>query len=220
MPRLSEEAKEERRERVLAGARRCFATHGYEGATVARLEEEIGLSRGAIFNWFPSKADLFLELAARDNDRVSRIWIEHGLEATIRALLDEDPEWLGVYLGFAHRLRTDTTFRQRWKDRAPQELEQQIIGQMRSQQAAGELRSDLDPEQIGRFLGVVFDGLVMQRAAGFEPPTDVVLGLVRDALGPATGRGGSQDAALATARESGLRRGPIPAPSVGSDRKV
>jgi hypothetical protein len=79
-------------------------------------------------------------------------------------------------------LRTDAAFRQRWKDRAPQELEQQIIGQMRAQQEAGELRADLDPEQIGRFLGVIFDGLVMQRAAGFEPPTDVVLGLVRDAL--------------------------------------
>ena len=37
--------------------------HGYEGATVARLEQEIGLSRGAIFNYFPSKDALFVELA-------------------------------------------------------------------------------------------------------------------------------------------------------------
>ena len=54
------------------------------------------------------------------------------------------------------------------------------------QQTAGELRADLDPMQIGRFLGVVLDGLVMQRAAGFDPPTDVVLGLLHDALAPGT----------------------------------
>src|SRR5215211_9432461 len=53
MPRLTETEKETRRRRVLDGARRCFAHHGYEGATVVRLEAEIGLSRGAIFNWFP-----------------------------------------------------------------------------------------------------------------------------------------------------------------------
>ena len=39
MPKISDERKAERREQILAGARRCFAKHGYEGATVARLEE-------------------------------------------------------------------------------------------------------------------------------------------------------------------------------------
>ena len=57
MPKISEERKAERREQILVGARRCFAEHGYEGATVALLEAEIGLSRGAIFNYFPSKED-------------------------------------------------------------------------------------------------------------------------------------------------------------------
>ncbi len=186
MPRITEEAKQERRERILAGARRCFARYGYEGATVVRLEQETGLSRGAIFNWFGSKDDLFLELAARDNERLSRIWIDEGLDATFRALLDEDPDWLGVYLSVAHRLRTDPAFRERWQQRAqaPQALLQQIVERMRREQAAGALRDDLEPEAIGRFLGVVFDGVVIQRAAGFDPGLDVVRALVRDALAP------------------------------------
>ncbi len=65
MPKISDERKTERREQILAGARRCFAENGYEGATVARLEEATGLSRGAIFNYFASKEDLFVELAVR-----------------------------------------------------------------------------------------------------------------------------------------------------------
>ena len=63
MPKITTERRTERREEILDGARRCFAEHGYEGATVTKLEREIGLSRGAIFNYFSSKDDLFLELA-------------------------------------------------------------------------------------------------------------------------------------------------------------
>src|SRR5262245_39585940 len=98
MPRITEEARRERIERVLEGARRCFARHGYEGATVARLEQEIGLSRGAIFNWFPSKEELFVELARRDNERLLTLFAEQGFAALVRTLVAEDPDWLAVYL--------------------------------------------------------------------------------------------------------------------------
>jgi len=188
VPKISEEAKEERRERILAGARRCFARYGYEGATVVKLEEEIGLSRGAIFNWFSTKEDLFLELAARDNNRMNAIWIERGLEPTIRAILEEDPDWLGVYLDVVHRLRTDPSFRERWDQRAPKEQENRIVARMQDEQAAGELRADVDPQEIGKFLGVVFDGLAVQRAAGYEPPLESLLGFLRDALRPVKDR--------------------------------
>ena len=184
MPKISEEAKAERIEQILAGARRCFARHGYEGATVVRLEREIGLSRGAIFNWFPRKEDIFLELATRDNDRINRLWVEEGLETAIRGVLDEDPDWLGVYLGVAHRLRTDPAFRERWTARERPEEKQKLIERMRSDQELGLLRGDLEPEEIGQFLGVIFDGLVLHRAAGFDPPLESVLALVKETLAP------------------------------------
>jgi len=155
MPKLSEEAKHERRERILAGSRRCFARFGYEGATVARLEHETGLSRGAIFNWFPSKEALFLELAAQENTRLLELIVAEGFEGFVHAVSKEDADWLAVYLEFGRRLRT-----------------------------SAELRDDLTPDEIGKFLGVVFDGMVTQRALGFEaPPPDLVVALIRDAVG-------------------------------------
>jgi len=188
VPKISEEAKTERRERILAGARRCFARHGYNGATVVRLEQEIGLSRGAIFNWFATKEDLFLELATRDNDRINTIWVERGLEDTVRAIVEEDPDWLGVYLDVVHRLRTDPSFRERWDQRMPKEQENEIVARMKQEQAAGHLRADLEPEQIGKFLGVLFDGLAVQRAAGYDPPLEVLLQLVTETLAPVRAR--------------------------------
>jgi len=184
VPKISEAARADRIEQILGGARRCFARYGYEGATVVRLEHEIGLSRGAIFNWFPKKEDIFLELATRDNWRINQLWIDEGFEAAIRAVLDEDPDWLGVYLGVAHRLRTDAPFRERWAARERPEGKEQLIARMRRDQEAGLLRDDLKPEEIGQYVGVILDGLVMHIAAGFAPPLESVLALAKDTLAP------------------------------------
>lgn len=183
MPKLNEEAKRERVERVLAGARRCFARYGYEGATVARLEEEIGLSRGAIFNWFPSKEELFVELARRDNDRMLELFADEGFGALVRRLTEEDADWLAVYLEFGRRLRADDTFRERWKDRATPELRERVDARLDTERESGVVRTDVTREQIGRFLGLVLDGIVVQRGFGFDAPDpDVVVRLVEDAL--------------------------------------
>src|SRR5262245_66142371 len=106
MPKISEERKSARRDQILEGARRCFAEYGYEGTTVSKLENEIGLSRGASFNYFPSKEDLFVELAVRDSARMSDVWINEGLEAGVREVMERDRAWLAVYLARCRRLRT------------------------------------------------------------------------------------------------------------------
>jgi TetR/AcrR family transcriptional regulator, transcriptional repressor of aconitase len=188
VPRLSETEKEARRRHVLDGARRCFARHGYEGATVVRLEEEIGLSRGAIFNWFPSKQDLFLALAAEDNERLHSLFASGGFEALLVTIIQDDPDWLAVYFEFGRRLKADSGLRERWKEIAPPEARERSKAWIGSAQAAGELRSDVDGDDIGRFLGVIVDGIVAQRAFGFDPPdTELVLRLTSDAIGGAAG---------------------------------
>jgi AcrR family transcriptional regulator len=185
MPKISIEKRTARREQILAGARRCFAEHGYEGATVARLEEEIGLSRGAIFNYFSSKEDLFVELAVQDSARLSELWINEGLEAILRAILELDPAWLNVNLELIRRVRTDVSFRKRIEER-----QQAFIPVNRARveeaQREGELRDDLEPREIGAFVNLVLNGLALQRASGEEPPPiELVLRLLEDAIGGA-----------------------------------
>ena len=185
MPKISEERKAKRREQILEGARRCFAEHGYEGATVVKLEREIGLSRGAIFNYFPSKEDLFLELAARDTKRVSEVFLDQGLEGVLHEILDFDPSWLSVYLELVRRARTDPAFRTRLEDR---ETEFVLANRARVEEAqrAGEIRDDLDPKSLGIFVNLVLHGLMVQRATGEDPPPiGLVLGLLEDAIGGA-----------------------------------
>ena len=169
MPKISDEAKQARREAILDAARRCFAEHGYEGATVARLEAGTGLSRGAIFNYFESKEQLFLVLADRDAERFAQQLLEVGFEEVLRTLLAEDPAWLGVYLELARRMRTDESFRERWSQRAP-DAEQRIEKRLRALQEAGELRDDVGWRTLARFMSIVADGVAIRRATGH--PTD------------------------------------------------
>ena len=184
MPKISQARREERQEQILEGARRCFAEHGYEGATVVRLEEVIGLSRGAIFNYFPSKEELFLELAVRDSRRMSDIWINEGLEAIVREVVELDPAWLAVYLELFRRVRTDPEFCRRLEERqkavAPANRER-----IEDAQRDGEFRDDIGAKEIGTFVNLVLNGLALMRAGGEElPSTDLVLTLLRDAIGP------------------------------------
>jgi AcrR family transcriptional regulator len=190
MPKISEERKSARREQILEGARRCFAEHGYEGATVARLEAEIGLSRGAIFNYFSSKEDLFLELSMRDSKLMSQVWLEEGLEGVVRVVVELDPAWLGVYLELFRRVRTDAEFRARIEARNEQ-LAPANRARIEEAQRSGEFRDDLGAKEIGTFVNLVLNGLALMRAGGEDlPKTDLVLGLLRDAIGARPGRRG------------------------------
>jgi len=185
MPKVSEDHREQRRSQIAAGARRAFAAHGYHGATVEVLEREIGLSRGAIFNYYPTKLDLFVALAQEDQGRLLALWVEGGYEAVVRHVVEDDPEWLGVYLDASRMLRTDPELRERWRTLNP-EGQAQLEEWFRRLQAEGVVRDDLPMETTGRFLGIVFDGLAVQQAARFGAPIDAegTIELLRSALAP------------------------------------
>jgi AcrR family transcriptional regulator len=65
MPKTSAAAKEARQEQILNAAVRCFARKGYYATTVEDLVAETGLSRGALYLYFPNKEVLYLALSDR-----------------------------------------------------------------------------------------------------------------------------------------------------------
>ena len=59
---LMQERLTENRERILIAARKLIARGGFRAASVAAVAREVGFSTGAIYRYFPAKADLFVEL--------------------------------------------------------------------------------------------------------------------------------------------------------------
>jgi len=182
MPKVTEDQLAARRAQILAAARRAFARHGYEGATVKVLEAETGLSRGAIFHHYRDKEALFLALAEDDAARTAAVVADAGLVQVMRDLRDKDAGWLGVQLEVRRRLRTDPAFAASWAERQAA-VDTAAAARLERQRAAGVVRDDVPVALLVDFLRLVLDGLVSSMAAGM--PTDHldgVLDLVEDAV--------------------------------------
>jgi len=175
VPKVSQDHLDARRRQILDGARQCFARHGYEGATVRRMEEATGLSRGAIFHHFRDKDALFLALAQEEAQRMADVVAAQGLVQVMRELLahPEERDWLGTRLEVARRLRTDAEFRAGWAERAA-EITAATRARLERQRAAGKVRDDVDAGVLTGYLELVLDGLVAH----------VAMGLPADHLGP------------------------------------
>lgn len=187
MPRVSQDHLAARRKQILDAARGCFVRHGYEGATVRRLEEATGLSRGAIFHHFADKESLFLALARQDARRMALVVAEEGLVQVMRDAVAGDgvpgtAEWLGTRLEVTRRLRTDVAFRARWAEQSA-ELSRAIRIRLAWQRDAGKVRDDVPLDVLGGYLELVLEGVLAHLATGL-PADDLapVLDLVESAV--------------------------------------
>lgn len=62
------------RARLRGAARGEFAARGVAGASVDRIAEGAGYSRGAFYSNYPSKRELLLEISIEDNEREIALW--------------------------------------------------------------------------------------------------------------------------------------------------
>ena len=171
MPKVSDDHLAARRREILDGARHCFAEYGYDGATVKRIEESTGLSRGAIFHHFRDKEALFLALASEDAEKMADVAAQEGLVQVMRDMLErpQDFDWLGTRLEIARKLRTDPTFRAAWAERSA-ELEKATLDRLERGRKTGRLRDDVPTQVLLDYLDLVLDGLITRLASG--RPTD------------------------------------------------
>ncbi len=167
MPKVSEQDLVQRRREILDSARRCFAESGYDGATVARLEEATGKSRGAIFHHFGSKEGLFLALAEEDAERMAEVTAAAGLVEVMRDVIAHPGRhgWLGTRLEIVRRLRTDGDFRAHWLEHQAR-LDEAVLARLQASADAGTLRDDVPPETMQLLLEIVLDGVITRIASG------------------------------------------------------
>jgi AcrR family transcriptional regulator len=110
------------RDRILRAARKVFGAQGFHAASIEQIADEAGLSNGAIYYNFHSKADLFFALLdERLDERISHLrqtpanppaagqsaaWLEAEARDATRSLT-ESREWRLLLFEFiAHAART------------------------------------------------------------------------------------------------------------------
>ncbi len=141
------------RERVLAAARRQFATHGLE-AQVDDIAREADVGVGTVYRHFPTKEALLQALAA---DRFSRLaeWAREALQAPdawegFRDFLRRSAE-----LGASDRLLSEAMAQQQafqGAQREKDELMEATAALVERAKATGELRSDVTAQDIAMLM--------------------------------------------------------------------
>jgi AcrR family transcriptional regulator len=84
---------EERRERTIAAAMQRFAEHGYRGAHVEAIAQEVGVAKGTVFLDFGSKEGLFLAAYQRAVQMLPA-WLDAPEEVVARGFWETLDWWL------------------------------------------------------------------------------------------------------------------------------
>src|SRR5215218_4584733 len=72
---------EARREDILVAAEHVFAARGLHGTPTMEIAKAAGISQAYLFRLFPTKAELFIALVQRCNERIHRTFVEAAAAA-------------------------------------------------------------------------------------------------------------------------------------------
>jgi AcrR family transcriptional regulator len=149
------------RKAILAKAVDIASAEGLEGLTIGRLSTELGVSKSGLFAHFGSKQELQLEVIETASETFEEeVWLPVAdIEPGVVRLLALMDSWLayfrrGVFSGGCFFSNAQHEYdsrpgpirdeiakqKQRWTDA--------IVAHIRSAQRRGQLRSDVEPEQL------------------------------------------------------------------------
>lgn len=183
--RVARPTREQTRRDILDAAGRAFARHGFHGASVEAVAGEAGLSTGAIYSNFESKADLFLtlyeeRLATRTHEIRAVVGGTAGGDdalaaaaANVTEMFRASPEWLLLYFEFALLAARDPEFGRRFRELRRRGLEQLTLGIEDGLRRAGADASGAD--RMARVVRAVGYGLALEHVLGETEHADRAL---------------------------------------------
>lgn len=135
-----------RRQEILEAAERIFVAEGYEGATIRKIADEVGVSSTALYMHFPDKSCILLEIC----------------QGTIRNLLERNAEIAAKPMDAANRVKLMLDAYMRWGLEHPNAYELVFCNVARLAAVIGEEETTAD---LGDQCYQVFSGVVREIAA-------------------------------------------------------
>lgn len=175
MPRVVPEYKERAKDRIVEAAREVFSKKGYHEATMDDVAEQLGVSKGALYQYFNSKEDLYRTiLKARFHNMTDllRSTATGGgsLTETCQAFFDnltKDTSSIGhsfeVISEASRNAALAKVVRENYHETT--KVIEQCLTELRKE---GSLRKELDIHLLTEGLVAFYDGLMVHLAIGTE----------------------------------------------------
>jgi AcrR family transcriptional regulator len=175
MGRKAGVAAEETRATLLSAAAKVFARRGYDGASISEITSEAGLTSGAIYAHYSSKAELFNATLEAYGERDLDQFLGAGVAGvadvitTIGASFDHREETeASLLISAVVAARNDPEVSDLLR-RGVAEREGMFRGLIATAQESGVLAPDVSAAAVARFCLMVGMGSLVVEALGVEP---------------------------------------------------
>jgi AcrR family transcriptional regulator len=175
MPRIITEYKEEVRKKIVEAAFRLFLDKGYHGTTMDEIAESLGVTKPALYQYFPGKEDLFAAVAERSRQELMGTLelsyvnrnIRDGSAALFDSLLAYAPQFSSMF--------SEMMLLAARNERLRAVLHEDRAGDIRiierfiaSQQETGYISSRLNPRVLAIACDALVNGLLLDIMAGMD----------------------------------------------------
>ena len=177
MPKVVRGYKEAARSSITRAAIEVFAIKGFYATTMEEIARKLGVSKGAIYQYFKSKEDLLQEIQSS-----SRQWVRdelkrafEGHDPTEGAELFFDSVFMKFKMGLRNSLDTlslashDEKLRKILRDDHEKDLKV-IEDFLEEQIARGRITPKIDKRLLSRMLSALSVEVLIELALGYEMP--------------------------------------------------
>ncbi len=175
MPRIITEYKEEVRKKIVEAAFSLFLDKGYHGTTMDEIAESLGVTKPALYQYFPSKEDLFAAVAERSRQELmgtlQRSYVDRNIRDGSAALFDS----LLAYAPQFSSMFSEMMLLAARNERLRAVLHEDRLGDIRiierfiaGQQETGYVSPRLNPRALAIACDALVNGLLLDIMAGMD----------------------------------------------------
>ena len=176
MPRIITGYREEVKEKITEAAFALFIKKGYHGTTMGEIAESLGVTKPALYQYFPSKESLFAAVAERARQEfkgtLERSYegrnIRDGSAALFDALLRYVPQFNGMYQEMLLLAARNERLRAVLIQDRSQDI-RVIEDFIARQQGTGLISRNHDPHVLAVACDALANGLLMDVMMGMDP---------------------------------------------------
>lgn len=176
MPKVVPEYKKQAREKIIEHALNMFSKRGYYRTRMTDIASEMGVSKGAIYEYFQSKEQLFIDaikVHAEKRAKIVQGFLEQGsLESLSTAeffdkMLELRLNNLQLSVDLLRETDRNKELRKQFTGLA-QEWEQGLVDLIEEVKSRGEISVDVDSQLLSRGILALRDGLYGQLTLGVD----------------------------------------------------